>query len=592
MDRSTIIGFVLIGLILMVWMWMQAPPPPKPGAAGHDSVAASMPAPRKDTAASAEPKPAAPEDTLGAIFSGLAGGREAIVAVETDLYRARISTRGAGLVALELKNYTTWDGHPLNLVNPGAGSDLSALFYTSEGKLVNTKTLLFETAAGSHEITVHGEDSVRLEFTLKVRDGSRIVKSYIFSGSSYAFDVAYRFEGMQSILSNYEYQVAWESGMKFVERNSVDEASFAAAYAFSGGELSEIDATSLDAPVKSELGGRVAWVATRNKYFGMAMMARDQQTIGAYLQGERRAAPDHGVEEYYKIALKLPFLGKPVEESRLRVFMGPLDFSLVKSQNVELERIVSLGAAWIIRPIAEYVMLPLFHFLHLLIPNYGIVIIIFAFIIKIALHPLTKTQLKSMQRMQALQPMIEEIRTKHKEDPQKMNQQVMRLYQEYGVNPMGGCLPLILQLPILYALWAVFRSTIELRHASFVWWINDLSIPDVIATLPFPIPIFGIHEISGLAVLMGVTMFLQQKMSVKDPRQKMMVWMMPILFTLLFMGFPSGLNLYYLVFNILSVAQQQRINKQHQGEPLVKVPQKKQGGIFAKIAKNLPDRPR
>lgn len=196
--------------------------------------------------------------------------------------------------------------------------------------------------------------------------------------------------------------------------------------------------------------------------------------------------------------------------------------------------------------------------------------------------------MKSMQKMQSLQPMMEEIREKHKDDPQKMNQQVMRLYKEYGVNPAGGCLPMLLQLPILYALWAVFSSAIELRQASFVWWISDLSVPDVITKLPFRIPIFNINEISGLALLMGITMFVQQKMSVKDPRQKMMVWMMPILLTLMFNSFPAGLNLYYFVFNLLSIVQQGWVNKKHKNEPLRKIEQKKSSGWISKLAKDLP----
>ncbi len=251
---------------------------------------------------------------------------------------------------------------------------------------------------------------------------------------------------------------------------------------------------------------------------------------------------------------------------------------------------MSLGAAWIIRPISEYVIIPLFQFLHFFVPNYGIVLILFSFIVKIVLYPLTKTSMRSMQKMQALQPMMNEIREKYKDDPQKMNQQVMRLYKEYGVNPAGGCLPMILQLPILYALWAVFSSTIELRQASFIWWIKDLSIPDVVTTLPFRIPIFGINEISGLALLMGITMLVQQKMSVKDPCQQAMVYLMPILMTLMFNNFPAGLNLYYFVFNFLSIGQQMWINKQHKNEPLRKVdPGKSTGGFIGKIAKNFPN---
>jgi YidC/Oxa1 family membrane protein insertase len=261
--------------------------------------------------------------------------------------------------------------------------------------------------------------------------------------------------------------------------------------------------------------------------------------------------------------------------------MGPLDYDIIKGFNVELDKMMSLGYEWVIRPISEYVILPVFKVLHMVIPNYGIVLIVFSILVKIALYPLTKSSMQSMRKMQALQPMMNEIREKYKEDPQKMNQQVMRLYKEYGVNPAGGCL--------LYALWSVFSSTIELRQASFIWWIQDLSVPDVVAELPFQIPLFGIDKLSGLALLMGVTMVIQQKQSVQDPRQKMMVWLMPVMMTLLFNSFPSGLNLYYFMFNVLSIGQQAWMNKQHKDEPIQKIePKKTQGGIFNKLSKNLP----
>ena len=234
-------------------------------------------------------------------------------------------------------------------------------------------------------------------------------------------------------------------------------------------------------------------------------------------------------------------------------------------------------------------MIPLFQFLHLLIPNYGWVIIVFSVIIKIALHPLTRTSMKSMKRMQALTPLMNEIREKYKDDQNKQNQQIMNLYKEYGINPAAGCLPLLLQMPILFALYAVFRSSIELRQSAFMFWIHDLSIPDTILHLPFTVPFFGITEVSGLALAMGITMFLQQKMTVTDPRQKAMVWMMPILMTLMFNGLPSGLNLYYFVFNLLAIGQQVWINKAGGEEPLRKVERrKKSGGILSRIAEDLP----
>jgi YidC/Oxa1 family membrane protein insertase len=201
--------------------------------------------------------------------------------------------------------------------------------------------------------------------------------------------------------------------------------------------------------------------------------------------------------------------------------------------------------------------------------------------------------MKSMKKMQSLQPMMEEIRTKFKDDPNQINIQIMKLYKDYGVNPAGGCLPLLVQMPILYALYALFANSIQLRQAEFVWWIKDLSVPDVIFDLPLTLPLVGVHNISGLALLMGITMFIQTKMTTTDPRQKAMVWMMPVMMTLIFNSLPSGLNLYYFVFNLLAIGQQVFINKQHDNVPLQKVSEKKRsGGIMNALTKNLPKRPK
>jgi YidC/Oxa1 family membrane protein insertase len=162
--------------------------------------------------------------------------------------------------------------------------------------------------------------------------------------------------------------------------------------------------------------------------------------------------------------------------------------------------------------------------------------------------------------MQLLQPKIKELKEKYKDDAKRQQKETMKLYQTYGINPAGGCLPMVLQMPILIALWSLFNVAIELRHEPFIFWITNLSSPDVIYNLGFHLPLFGIDKVSGLALLLGITMFFQQKMSVKDPSQKAMVYVMPVVFTFMFMGFPAGLNLYYFMFNLLSIAQQYYIN--------------------------------
>ena len=168
-----------------------------------------------------------------------------------------------------------------------------------------------------------------------------------------------------------------------------------------------------------------------------------------------------------------------------------------------------------------------------------------------------------MQAMQTIQPEMTRLREKYANDPQKMNMEMMKLYKEHGVNPMGGCLPMLLQMPLLYALFIVFRSTIELRQEPFFGWINDLSAPDRIFDVPKwlfggDIPLYG-DVVCVLPLVMGATMFIQQAMTMKDPKQKAMVYMMPIIMTLAFNSFPSGLNLYYTLFNVLSILQQKYV---------------------------------
>ncbi len=590
MGKPETIGFILIAIVLVLWMFLNAPDPPPPSTDQLDTVAVSpvdmarvpIPvAPREETQIADQP------DTLGRWFGHLVGGKEEVVRIETDLYAAEVSTKGGLIKVFQLKEYKTWDGHDIQLVNERLGGDLSYLFTTSDGRIVNTRDLYYTlTYAPWPSATLRGKDSTTVQLTLPVAAGSRIVKTYIFRNGLYSVDVETQFIGMEQVIANFEYQLVWSGGLPVTEVNTEDEAEYAAAFAYIGRELEELDASSIEEPVESDFTGSTDWVAARNKYFAVALIPRGQNGTGAYLAGTRTSLPDQGVKENYTIALKMPFKGENDRHTRLTVFLGPLQYGIVESYGVDLEQIMSLGWVWI-RPIAIYFIIPLFNFLHSFIPNYGLVIILFSIIIKTLLHPLTGASMRSMQKMQALQPMMAEMKEKYKDNPQKMNEATMRLYKDYGVNPAGGCLPLLLQLPILYALFNVFRSTIELRQAEFMLWITDLSIPDVILYLGFSVPLLGSH-ISGLAFMMGATMFIQQKMTVKDPRQKMMVWLMPVFLTLLFNNFPSGLNLYYFMFNILSIGQQMWMKKQQKGQPLQKVTaKKKSGGLFSRLQKQL-----
>ena len=594
MDRNTTIGFVLIGLVLIVWMWMQAPPPAAVRPPAPDSLRAAQSVPRDTVrprvqAAAPDTGAHTPADLYGTYFASRVKGEEKIIVIATDRYTAEVSTKGGLLRKWELTGFKTWDGNPVQLVDEERGGDLSLLFTSRDGKLVNTRALYFDARERpwtTYRLT--GDRSVVVELTLPIGDGRSIVKRMTFTNGKYSFDTEFAFTGMGEAISNFEYQIVWENGLRYAEHNSVDESNFAQAYAYSGGELTDIDATKIGETVKRDINGTTDWVATRNKYFALALMPEHGEAQGAYLEGTRAAAPDNGVRENYALALKMP-LATGSEHARLTVFLGPLDFDIVKGYDRGLDQIMSLGAAWIIRPIAEYVMLPIFQFLRMIIPNYGVVIIVFAVIIMVVTIPLTRTSMRSMKKMQALQPMMEEIKEKYKEDPQKMNQAVWNLYKEYGVNPASGCLPILLQMPVMFALYAVLRSNVALRQASFIGWIQDLAVPDYFYHLPFTIPFFSITAISGLALAMGVTTFVQQKLTVTDPRQKGMVYIMPIFLTLVFNSLPAGLNLYYFTFNVLSIGQRLWMNRGAKDQPLRKVePKKKQGGVMGRITKDLP----
>ncbi|MCZ7557451.1 MAG: membrane protein insertase YidC [Bacteroidia bacterium] len=584
MDRQAVIGFVLIAVIFIVWMFYMAPEPqPQQPKAEQPSAAAQEQQVQKDTNVSLPSStdtavdtlaPSIPQQRFGRWFAETSDGEKRSIVVETEKYIAEISTHGGSIARWTLKGFNTWDGRPLQLIDWKRSSDFNLVFASSDGRYIDTKDLYFQisTEKNHSRAKLADNDSLVVEARLPVKgDSAAIVKRYVFRGSGYAIDLDVEMHNMADIIANYEYQLTVHSPA-LTEANSVEEASFAEAHAFVDGKRDYLDATSESEKEKLNKEGEALWMSVNNKYFTHAVMARDGFVgTGVYLEGIMIPQRNKGQRELYEAAFRVKYRGREVERSTFSLYLGPMDYDELKSQYEGLEQTLSLGWAFIVRPFSEYLVMPLFSFLHGFIPNFGWVIIIFSILIKILLHPLTKTSMKSMQRMQKLQPMMNELREKYKDDQQKQNMEIMKLYKEYGVNPAGGCLPMLLQFPILFALFSIFRSTIDLRQEPFMLWITDLSGPDIMFRLPFELPLLGMSFVSGLALLMSITMFIQQKMSIKDPRQKAMVYMMPVMFWILFNSFPSGLNLYYFMFNLLSIGQQWYINKKHENEPLVKV---------------------
>ncbi|MCI5127838.1 MAG: membrane protein insertase YidC, partial [Candidatus Electrothrix sp. AUS3] len=249
------------------------------------------------------------------------------------------------------------------------------------------------------------------------------------------------------------------------------------------------------------------------------------------------------------------------KEFRYEGFFGPKKLAYLKETGYDLAEAINFG--WF--DILAKPMLYLLNFFYSLFGNYGIAIILLTCLIKGAFWPITQKGMKSMKNMQKLQPKVAKLRERHKDDPAKMNQEMMALYKTYKVNPIGGCLPMLIQIPFFFALYRVLMAAIELRHAPFMLWINDLSAPDRLM-IGFDIPV--LHGIPVLTVLMGASMYLQQKMTptTADPTQAKIMQFLPIIFTVMFVNFASGLVLYWFVNNLLSILQQQLINRQQKSK--------------------------
>ena len=593
MDKQTTIAFVLIGIILVVWLYMTAPEPVVEKPKQTDSTTIVIDTLQKEQ----EIKPIVREPKTQENIptqDTVSRKNEKITTIENEVFIVELSNIGGNIHKVFLKDFNNWYSindksndyyeKSVQLINYSRGNTYNLSFVSTDGKAINTGDYTFTSDKAPGKYQINGKDSIIIRFTWKVGERQEIIKSYKFNGSSYEIGSKIELSGMRDVISNNAYDLVWNNGLRFVEYNTVDEANYSNSSVYYGDEQAILDASSVGEKEQEDYHGRIDWIAVRNKYFAAVIIPENPSNVdGAYLEGDREQISAHGVEEYYNARLILPFKNTDNETRSFKLYIGPVDYNKLKSLGSHLKALVDFGSffglKFVVRPIAEYVLLPLFNFLHLFIPNYGFVIVVFSLIIKIVVYPLTKQSYQSMKKMQLLQPKIAEIKEKYKDDQQKLNKETMKLYQTYGVNPAGGCLPMLLQMPIFVALWGLFRTAIELRQQPFILWIKDLSQPDVIYNLGFKLPLFGIQEISGLALLMGITTFIQQKMTMKDPKQKAMVYVMPIFLTILFMSFPSGLNLYYFLFNLFSIAQQQYINHKHDGMELVPVknPKKKQG---------------
>ncbi len=555
MDRNSLIGLLLIGLIFIVWMQLLSPskPKPKPFPKQTDTSAAAT----IDLDSLKKLEAYQKANALG-VFSPAAEGEEKLITVETDLFTAVLSSKGATLKSFVQKKYLNEERKPFDLITSPSGA--TALFFqTRDGKNITTTDLYFTPKVNSEKILLKGNQSEKIPFELVLPDGRNIEITYTFVGNLYRLDYQTNLVGLSDIVINGEYQVVWNGGLAHSEKNKLDEAMRSYAHAIQAGELLKLDADKAGETKKENPDGKTKWVSVQSKYFIAAIIA-EKESKGAYLQGYRNTDDEKLVFEDYTVALRedLPFKQNEVK-GNFALYVGPLDYDLLKDNGVGLERALDFGWEWLTRPFAEWLIVPVFNFLNQYISNYGIIIIIFAFLIKLVTYPLTAASTNSMKKMATLQPQLQAVQEKYKDDPAKLQSELGKIYKEAGVNPLSGCLPVLLQMPLLIAMYNVFSASIQLRQESFLW-ADDLSAPDAVIHFPFSIPLYGDH-IAVYPILMAISIYIQQKITPQQSgamadQMKIMTYIFPIMMLLFFNNLPAGLGLYYLMFNVFGLIQQ------------------------------------
>jgi YidC/Oxa1 family membrane protein insertase len=459
--------------------------------------------------------------------------------VITPLYTCRFSSVGGVLTSFRLHDYPLNDFEPVELVPESEILPFAVALLLKTGDRIDLSHTNWKVS--SRALRIEETSGASLAFELLTESGLMVRKSCRFKGNTYVMDVDISVTGPGSDAVR-AVEFGWQSGLRVTEihRESDDLRSFAGV-TLAGGDIEKVDRGDVKKRERIEFAGDIQWSGLRTKYFLAAVLPEEgSQTVVGFF---------HPGGEAIGMALETAGTGT----HHYMVYAGPLDYTRLKSLGYGLDRAVDFGWKWI-QPLSK-LMFKFILFCNKYIPNYGLVIIVLSLLFKFLFYHLTQKSMKSMRDMQKLQPKMKELRETHKGDPTRLNQDMMKLYKEHGVNPVGGCFPMLLQMPVFIALFQVLSRTIELRRAPFMLWMNDLSAPDMIARLPFTVPFIG-DTLSLLPILMGVAMFVQQKMQTTDPKQAAMTYMMPVVFTVLFFRFPSGLVLYWLVNNILTIGHQ------------------------------------
>ncbi len=481
-------------------------------------------------------QPSVPDNSASATLQPLPSSTpQKDINVETDLYTAVFSTRGASLKSLTLKNYREENSPAAKKVILGNDADPNVFSFSTRATGFNLpdSTLFMPDADG---LKIEKSGSRQLTFNYISGQGYTVRKIYTFSSGAYGIKLETQvFNNSAAPLVGAIQHVMTYPAEPKVKNNRFDTAG---AYLFSDNSLQSNKIKDVSSASK-RYDKTLLWSGFADKYFLNAILA-DKNSIASVELKKNNSG-------FFESVVSSPqFTVNPGQSATTihRLFVGPKDIDILKEQGNSLEQSLDLGWFTVIAKPLMYTL----KFFYRYVGNYGVAIIIITIILKALFFPLTHKSYKSMKGMQKIQPEMTKLREKYKDDKDTMNKAVMELYREHKVNPMGGCLPMVVQIPVFFALYKSLMFSIELRHAPFFLWVTDLADKDPYYVTP---------------VIMGITMFVQQKMtpSNMDPMQQKMMLALPVVFTFMFLSFPSGLVLYWLVNNVLTIGQQMYINK-------------------------------
>ena len=495
------------------------------------------------------------QDRFGA-FSQTADGENRFITMENELMKVCFSTKGGRPYSVELKKYKRFDQSPLVLFD--GDSTVFGFKFFAQNRSITTNDLYFEPETENMHIQVTG-DSTTLVMRLNAGENTFIEYCYTMKPLDYMMGFNVRMSNINQLLPNNQTIIDfdWQLYSPRQEKGSQNENQYSSLFfKYYQDKSDQLNATKDND--RKQIATRLDWVVFKQQFFSWGLMAK-QSFANAELQSAKMIDQSRFIKKYDALIGMEFKSNQAIQTIPMSLYFGPNHYKTLKKYDAGLEHLVFLGRN-IIRAINRFVIIPMFNWLGGFIGSYGLIILLMTIIIKAGLLPLTFKSFMSTARMRVLKPQIEEINQRiPKEKAMERQQATMALYKKVGVSPMGGCLPMLLQMPILFAMFRFFPTSIELRQQSFLW-ATDLSTYDSILDLPFRIPAYGDH-ISLFTLLMTVSTVFSMKMSSGQtdtsamPGMKTMMYIMPVMFMFFLNNFSAGLTYYYFLANIITIAQ-------------------------------------